>query len=146
MYSKRKTQEEFVREVKEKRGNEYTILGEYVNNKTKILIRHNSPECNYAEFEMTPNCFLRPQNCPVCANRKRGEMLHSPENEVKAHYYGYVIKTEEERKERAEKISKKLYKIWEKREQKEKERILQGIKAYIKNNKQNNIKNLESEE
>jgi len=35
---KRKTQEEFEREVKDFVGNEYSVLGEYKNNRTKLMI------------------------------------------------------------------------------------------------------------
>ena len=54
----RKTNEEFLKEVREQRGKEYTVLEPYINSKTKILFRHNSPECNYNEFMMKPNSFL----------------------------------------------------------------------------------------
>ena len=37
---KRKTQEEFVSEVKELFGDEYIVLGQYINNRTKILVKH----------------------------------------------------------------------------------------------------------
>ena len=40
--SKRKTHEEFVEEVEEKYKGEYTVLGQYTNNKNKILMRHNT--------------------------------------------------------------------------------------------------------
>ena len=39
---KRKTHEEFVKEVELLVGDEYTVLGQYTNNKNKILMRHNT--------------------------------------------------------------------------------------------------------
>lgn len=51
----------FKEEVLKLVGNEYTVLGEYVNTHTKILIRHN--ECGN-EFYMSPKAFLGGQRCP----------------------------------------------------------------------------------
>jgi Zn ribbon nucleic-acid-binding protein/uncharacterized protein with PIN domain len=63
----RKPHEKFVKEVKELVGDEYTVLGKYVRNSTKILIRHN--DCDY-EWEVSPTHFLAGSRCPYCANRK----------------------------------------------------------------------------
>ena len=43
--------------------NEYEVLGEYVNNKTKIKIKHNV--CNHV-YEVVPSSFLRGSRCPNC--------------------------------------------------------------------------------
>lgn len=67
---KKKTQEEFEKEVKEKYGNELTILSKYVNSETKILVRHNCKRCNNHEWEITPNNLYKGRGCPVCANKK----------------------------------------------------------------------------
>jgi len=48
---KRKTHEEFIQEVYDLVGNEYTVLGKYINATTKILIRHNT--CGH-EYVVTP--------------------------------------------------------------------------------------------
>ena len=62
---KRKTHEEFVKEVYELVGKEYSILGEYKSNKTKIEIIHN--ECGF-KYEVRPNDFLsKGSKCPKCA-------------------------------------------------------------------------------
>lgn len=63
---KRKTQEEFEREVKDFVGNEYSILGEYKNNRTKIKMRHNCSKCNNYEYEVSPSEFLQGRRCPKC--------------------------------------------------------------------------------
>ena len=68
--SRRKTTEEFVKEVKEKYGDEYTVLGEYKGNKRKLLIRHNCGKCNNYEWEITPNSLLRGRGCPACNNKE----------------------------------------------------------------------------
>ena len=56
------TTESFKEKVYDMYGDEYTVLGEYINNKTKILFRHN--QCGYI-FEMRPNAFLQGQGCPM---------------------------------------------------------------------------------
>lgn len=62
---------EFKRKVFNKVGNEYTVLGEYKNNKTKILIRHNCNLCNNHEYYVIPNNFLcNGTRCPKCNELK----------------------------------------------------------------------------
>lgn len=56
-----KTNQEFINEMKEKYGNEYTVLGEYQNNKTSILIRHNL--CG-TEWYVKPANILYGYGCP----------------------------------------------------------------------------------
>lgn len=70
--SRKKTHEEFVKEVYELVGDEYKVIGKYQNNKTKIKMRHNTPKCNYYEYEVSPIKFLKGNRCPRCAkNRKK---------------------------------------------------------------------------
>lgn len=58
----KKTTEVFKKEVFELVGDEYTVLGEYKNTHTPILIRHNT--CG-KEFKMRPKAFLHDgQRCP----------------------------------------------------------------------------------
>ncbi|EPB8173065.1 hypothetical protein ACRTAL_002240 [Clostridium perfringens] len=63
---KKKTHEEFVEDLKERYGNEYIVLGKYINNRTKIKVRHNCKKCNYHEWEITPDNLLRGKKCPKC--------------------------------------------------------------------------------
>jgi predicted Zn-ribbon and HTH transcriptional regulator len=65
--------EQFKKEVFEKVGNEYEIFGEYKNNKTHILIKHNM--CGY-EYEGTPDGFLRGNRCPKCSCSKGENSIH----------------------------------------------------------------------
>ncbi|PFF51825.1 MULTISPECIES: hypothetical protein [Bacillus cereus group] len=58
-----KTHEDFLREVKEKRGNEYTILGVYKKASELIRIRHDN--CDY-EWDVQPRVFLKSKRCPNC--------------------------------------------------------------------------------
>lgn len=67
--SKRKTDEEFRREVFDLVGNEYTILGKYINNHTKIRTYHK--KCN-KEIEITPKDFLKGARCRNCYVSKAG--------------------------------------------------------------------------
>lgn len=74
----KKTNEEFISEMEEKYGDEYIILGEYINAKTKIKVKHNI--CGH-EWSVTPANLLRGYGCPKCASSKGektiGEYLQS---------------------------------------------------------------------
>lgn len=61
--AKKRTTEGFKQEVKDLVGNEYTVLGEYINNKTKIAIRHKCGK----EYDVRPDHFLGGSKCPVCS-------------------------------------------------------------------------------
>ena len=64
--SKKLTQEEFVQKVNEKYNSKYEVVGEYINAKTPIKIKHKS--CGIV-FERTPNSITsKGKNvfCPVC--------------------------------------------------------------------------------
>lgn len=64
-----KTTDQFKQEITQKYGNEYTVLGEYINAKTKVLVKHNN--CGY-EWLITPTSLLKNRRCPVC-NQSYGE-------------------------------------------------------------------------
>lgn len=64
-----KTREQFLQEIKEMYGDEYIILGEYINANTKIKIRHNCEKCHYHQYEVTPSNLLQGNGCPVCSGR-----------------------------------------------------------------------------
>lgn len=57
----RKTTEQYKKEVYELVGNEYMVLGKYINNSTRILMLH--VPYNHT-FSMTPQHFLRGNRCP----------------------------------------------------------------------------------
>ncbi|WP_283695663.1 hypothetical protein [Clostridium perfringens] len=67
MRGKKKTHEEFIHEIKNKYGDEYIVLGEYISAKTKILVKHN---CGYT-WKVVPNNLLREHNCPNCSKVAR---------------------------------------------------------------------------
>ena len=60
----KKTTEQFQDEVKGKCSYEFTVLGEYKSNKTKILMKHNM--CG-REFLAIPVLFLRKPYCKHCS-------------------------------------------------------------------------------
>ncbi len=61
----RKTQEQFNKEVYDLIGDEYSVLGEYINYNTKIKMKHNVCGCNW---DPLPANFLHDHRCPKCAN------------------------------------------------------------------------------
>lgn len=67
-----KTNEDFVKEVYNLVGNEYTFLDDYLNNKTELWVRHN--RCGY-KYQVTPHNFLEGYRCPRCftKNSSHGE-------------------------------------------------------------------------
>ena len=66
--NKKSNTKEFKERVYSLVGNEYKVIGEYVNIDTKILMKHD--KCN-KEFEMTPYKFIhRNQRCPYCWKSK----------------------------------------------------------------------------
>lgn len=63
-----KSPDQFKQEVKEKFGNEYTVLGNYVNRSTPIRIKHN--KCGY-EWSPTPSNLLNNKShCKRCRNKR----------------------------------------------------------------------------
>lgn len=67
--SKRKTHEEFLLEIQDLCPT-YTIIGRYVNCKTKVQCRCNI--CKH-EWSATPNNLLKGQGCIICSNKKSGD-------------------------------------------------------------------------
>lgn len=62
--NKRKSDKQFKKEVCQKEGDNYVFLEPYINNKTKLLCRHN--ECGN-EWKVTPHQFLDTgTRCPKC--------------------------------------------------------------------------------
>jgi hypothetical protein len=84
----KKTTKEFKKEVYELVGDDYEVLGEYVNAKIKILMKHN--KCNH-EWEILRNKFLHGRRCPKC--------------------FGKLKKTDEIFKEEVKKLSKDEYSV-----------------------------------
>lgn len=70
---KRKTNEEFKQEIHSLFGNEYTLLSEYTNKRTKVKIRHN--KCGNI-YEVLPNNLLRGTHCPKCSLKRRAHKFN----------------------------------------------------------------------
>lgn len=68
--SKKKPQSLFEKELKELYGNEYTVLSEYQNASTPILIQHNP--CGF-KWKVRPHDLLTKAPCPRCKKFSRGE-------------------------------------------------------------------------
>ena len=60
---KKKTTEQFKKEVFDLVGDDYEVLGEYVNNHTYIPMRHNV--CGH-EYPVRPSKFIIGRRCPKC--------------------------------------------------------------------------------
>lgn len=76
----RKTDEEFQREVHEKNGVNYTVIGHYVNTHTKIKIKHEV--CGQI-FEVTPASFLRYHGTCPCLRSNHLKTNEEFEQQVK---------------------------------------------------------------
>lgn len=94
----RKTNEQFLKEVYNLVGEEYTFKEEYQKAKTKITVTHN--KCNY-EYLVSPTNFLSGNRCPKCAkNFKTDEMFRKEVYDLVKDEYDVL-----------EKYKKKRYKI-----------------------------------
>lgn len=82
--SKRKTTEEFKKEVYDLVGDEYQVSGEYVNNSTKIKLLHT--KCG-KEFYVIPNNFLHGSKCPYC---NKGGIPKKTSEQFKKEVYNLV--------------------------------------------------------
>ena len=65
----KKTTESFKQEVKELTNNEFSVLSEYKNARTPLLMKHN--HCG-REFFIAPSTFLGKLACKDCSYKQRG--------------------------------------------------------------------------
>lgn len=63
----RKSQEQFENDVKNLKGDEYSVMGEYIDSKTKIKMLHN--KCG-RDFNIFPSWFLQGYGCTHCTNEE----------------------------------------------------------------------------
>lgn len=67
----------FEKKVFELEGNNYSVIGEYVNADTPIKVKHNNDSCGFFEWEVIPfNFITHGSRCPSC-NESHGERLIS---------------------------------------------------------------------
>lgn len=70
-----KSHEEFVKDVVMQVNQEYTVIGEYINNKTKLRLRHE--ECQH-DWYVKPNSFLSGgSRCPACKESKGNKAIQN---------------------------------------------------------------------
>lgn len=79
----RKTTTEFKKDVYDLVGDEFTVLGEYLNNKADITMRHN--KCGRI-YTTKPNCFLNGNRCAECYESSGEEAVASYLDEKEIHY------------------------------------------------------------
>lgn len=89
---RRKGNLHFKRDVTNKYGTRYTVLGKYIKSNVKVRFR-----CNVCrnEFSATPNNLLRGKGCPYCGKKKasRSETLSGAEftNKLKAIFDSNIV-------------------------------------------------------
>lgn len=81
-YGLNRTTADFSKILDTKYPGEYEVLGEYVNNRTKVLVKH---KCGY-EWKVIPKDIFRDIRCPHC-NISKGE--YHIENFLKEHGIPY---------------------------------------------------------
>jgi len=59
----KKTTYQFIEEIHNLVGSEYSVVGDYSGADSKILFKHNN--CGF-EYKVTPSWFLRGSRCPKC--------------------------------------------------------------------------------
>jgi hypothetical protein len=80
---KKKTHEQFIEEVYDLVGDEYTVLGTYIGSNKKIKIRHNSKACNNYEFDTFATSFVSEgTRCPICAIQVRKEKILKTKEQI----------------------------------------------------------------
>lgn len=84
----RRTQEEFVQEVANILGQEYTVLGEYLASLKPVKMRHNT--CGN-EYVALPNNILRGATCLECANKSRNIGNRKTHNEFIAEVNEHLL-------------------------------------------------------
>ena len=83
----KKTDTQFKQEVYDLVGNDYTFLDYYVNNKTKLRVKHN--KCNNI-YDVNPNDFLTGHRCPYCSARTRRKARGKTNAQFKQEVYDLV--------------------------------------------------------
>ena len=69
----KKTTETLKEDLKLKRNNEFELLSEYTNNKTKVLVKHRS--CGH-EWKVRPDSILSLNyGCPSCAAKIKSNKM-----------------------------------------------------------------------
>lgn len=75
----KKNSEWFSKRIFELSGSDYTLIGNYVNTKTKISIKHNN--CGKI-YEVTPNKFISGRRCPECSHPSKMKIKENFQIEI----------------------------------------------------------------
>ena len=86
--NKRKTTDEFKTDVEKIYGNKYEVMGNYVNNKTKIAIychKKNKNNKEHGLFTIKPNDLICGHGCPKCVHSSMEDDIENflIENKIK---------------------------------------------------------------
>lgn len=86
---RKKTNEEFIQEVYDQVGGKYTFLEPYVNNRTKLKVRHNT--CGHT-YSVSPSNFLtRHSRCPYCASNALKDQATFIEDVQRKYGHRYTV-------------------------------------------------------
>ncbi|OIJ14922.1 hypothetical protein BKP37_06980 [Anaerobacillus alkalilacustris] len=93
----KRTTTDFIKEVEELYGKDYTVLGEYVNRHTDILIKHN--KCGGRPFPVRPKHFLDRRSCGEeycvkCSGKQKKNTEHFKQEVYKLVGDEYQVKSE----------------------------------------------------
>lgn len=66
------TTEDFINSVEKTYSDRYEVLGEYVNNRVKVKVKHRP--CGF-EWSVIPKDFLKGHGCPKCQSSKGEEFI-----------------------------------------------------------------------
>lgn len=85
----KKTNSQFLKEVFEKVGNEYIPFSEYINAKSKVIMKH--VKCSHI-YKVTPDDFLNGgTRCPKCFGNIRKTTEQFKEEVYQKHGDGYIV-------------------------------------------------------
>lgn len=88
-----KGHENFIKEVKELVGDEYSVLTKYINTNSKIKLKHN--ECGHEWFIVAAS-FLSGVRCPMCQHRSFKKTTDEYKKELKEEFSDFIVVSEYE--------------------------------------------------
>src|SRR5699024_12139502 len=85
--TKKKTHEDFVKDVYNLVGDEYTVVGKYTLSKNKVELRHN--ECGEL-WEVKANSFINGNRCKYCREESKMKTSNKYKKELHDKYIGNI--------------------------------------------------------
>lgn len=92
--SKKLTQEEFEKRVYDATGDEYTVIGKYIDCHTKIRIKHNHCVCEkgFYEWDINPSDFINAgHRCPIEGKHKCSISLETIQKRLDKFHNDYKL-------------------------------------------------------